>query len=534
MSKSRNRVERIPSHFPRCRQLIGRETFAEVLAEAPAGFVAEHLPELLAGCRERFGFPPWLADLARIEAAAGFVGQSTAQLDTVVAHLVVNPTLHLVEVGWRRLADIFLDRGGAGRQPPIGDEIVLVWLHPRRRSLEARAASGQDLLALKVVVEELDRRQAAAAAGISLAELDRAIAAARAAGLLLAPPSKLARDPALFAADEEIPEQFLSSPVFTLQWHLTQACDLHCRHCYDRSNRSAPTLAEAVSVLDQLYDFCRDRHVYGQVSFTGGNPLLHPHFLEIYREAADRGLMTAILGNPTDADVLEKIKALQRPEFYQVSLEGLREHNDHIRGAGHFDRVFAFLDRLKAAGIYSMVMLTLTRDNLDQVLPLAELLRDRVDLFTFNRLSMVGEGARLRTPGRDEYQLFLRKYLEAVAANPAMALKDNLINILRHQEGAELFGGCAGYGCGAAFNFVALLPDGEVHACRKFPSPIGDLRRQSLTAVYDSQKAAGYRRGPAACSGCRIRHVCGGCLAVIASAGLDVGRDRDPCCFFPV
>ena len=33
----------------------------------------------------------------------------------------------------------------------------------------------------------------------------------------------------------------------------------------------------------------------------------------------------------------------------------------------------------------------------------------------------------------------------------------------------EPFGGCTGFGCGAAFNFMAVLPDGEVHACRKVP-----------------------------------------------------------------
>ncbi len=110
-------------------------------------------------------------------------------------------------------------------------------------------------------------------------------------------------------------------------------------------------------------------------------------------------------------------------------------------------------------------------------------------------------------------------------------MKDNLINIMRTEAGQEPFGGCAGFGCGAAFNFVALLPDGEVHACRKFPSPIGNVNHQSLADIYDSEAAQRYRLGPSECRGCRIRHVCGGCLAVIGSQGLDISRDRDPCCF---
>lgn len=64
---------------------------------------------------------------------------------------------------------------------------------------------------------------------------------------------------------------------------------------------------------------------------------------------------------------------------------------------------------------------------------------------------------------------------------------------------------------------MVLLPDGEIHACRKFHSPIGNIHRQSLADIYDAGAAQRYRMGPDKCQGCEIRHVCGGCLAVIAS-----------------
>ncbi|MCF8040004.1 MAG: SPASM domain-containing protein, partial [Desulfohalobiaceae bacterium] len=96
-----------------------------------------------------------------------------------------------------------------------------------------------------------------------------------------------------------------------------------------------------------------------------------------------------------------------------------------------------------------------------------------------------------------------------------------------------LFGGCTGFGCGAAFNFVSLLPDGEVHACRKFPSYLGNIFEQTFDDIYDSQQARAYRAGPAACRDCSIRPVCRGCPAVIQSLGLDVSKDRDPFCPLP-
>ncbi|HHO48966.1 MAG TPA: selenobiotic family peptide radical SAM maturase [Desulfobacteraceae bacterium] len=519
--------------FPACRRIIRPEAWDALLHTLAEDSVPEEaLPNLIAGRLAEDDLPPFVADLAAVEARLHQCAGLREELPEPGDAIIVNPTLSLLRVGWRNLPKIIERKEPAAPEP--GEDFILIWQRPADRRLQVRSAASEDLLALKLVLENLDKREIARLESTTLARLDRAVTAAVQRGILLAPPSAIRRDPSLFAPEVDIPEKYLSAQVFTLQWHITQACDLRCKHCYDRSDRSPLSLEDAVAALDQLYDFCQARHVYGQVSFSGGNPLLHPHFFEIYRAAADRGFMTAILGNPTTPEILSRIIAIQKPEFFQVSLEGLREHNDHIRGAGFFDRVLRFLDDLRAADIYSMVMLTLTRGNLDQVLPLAEQLRDKVDLFTFNRLSMVGEGAQLLTPGREEYEAFLHAYLDAKPRNPCMGLKDSLINIIRSRSNEELFGGCAGMGCGAAFNFVALLPDGQVHACRKFPSLIGNIHDRGLADIYDSPEAARYRLGPDSCRGCRIRHVCGGCLAVIDSAGLDWTQDRDPCCFIDV
>ena len=190
-----------------------------------------------------------------------------------------------------------------------------------------------------------------------------------------------------------------------------------------------------------------------------------------------------------------------------------------------------FLPVLAELDIYSMVMLTLTRDNKDQVLDLAKYLTGRVDQFTFNRLAMVGEGADLVSVDPSDYAEFLESYLEASKAHPHMSLKDNLFNLLLHGRGVPLTGGCPDSGCGAAFNFVALLPDGEVHACRKFPSPIGNIHQHRLEDIYQGDVAKRYRAGSSACRGCGIRPVCGGCLAVAHGFGRDIFDELDPYCF---
>ncbi len=318
---------------------------------------------------------------------------------------------------------------------------------------------------------------------------------------------------------------------FTLQWHLTNDCGSHCRHCYDRSRRAVLSLAGARGVLKNFTDFCSRNRVRPRISLSGGDPLLYPHFWELYESIAEAGIASSILGNPVPRGVLERLIAIQRPLYYQVSLEGLRAYNDGVRGKGHFSRTMRFLDQARGLGVSTHVMLTLARGNMEQVIQLGQELKGMVMRFTFNRMSQVGEAASVEPPARNEYRMFLESYLSARRHNPHFGLKDNLINIILKRRVMRLSSGCTGFGCGAAFNFVALLPDGELHACRKFPSLIGDVARFSFEELYFSEAAKKYRRRPVDCRGCALHRSCGGCFAVAYGQGLDPMLNRDPHCF---
>lgn len=484
-------------------------------------------PAYLAAHPHACGDHPYLPDLAAIEYACHQLSAANTPFPTTVAARIINPTVQIIEVGWTGLPALLQD---PAIKPERGTGLVLLYQPEFQAPVMIRTPDSHDLLALKLVMEDIPSKDAAAEAGVTVGRIDDILTAAARSGLILSPPSSLVRDPSFHKGPFADLEQSRVA-TFALQWHLTQACDLHCRHCYDRSNRSQMTFPQAIHVLDQLYDFCQAHHIHAQVSFTGGNPMLYPHFYELYQEAVDRGFLVAVLGNPMEDRYIERMLAIRQPEFYQVSLEGLRDHDDYIRGPGHFDRSLIFLDRLRAYGIYAMVMLTLTRANCDQVLPLAELLRDRADLFTFNRLAMVGEGAELASVEPERFTPFLETYLAAAAGNPLLSLKDNLFNLVLAQQERPLTGGCTGFGCGAAFNFVSVLPDGEVHACRKFPSPIGNIFAQSLGDIYHGAAALRYRTGSSACRDCELRPVCRGCPAVVHGFGSDVFNERDPYCF---
>jgi selenobiotic family peptide radical SAM maturase len=510
--------------YPRCRALLDPGTWHQIISRTDLDRKPENFSEIIMSCALRMRLPEFLAELARLEWNISQVKQKDISMPDTPEEIAINPTLLLLEMQWKNLVD-------DGRVPERGSEHVLIWKHPEDDNIRVKTALPEDLLILKMISENIGRKEVAEAGAAPIATVDACMDRAAKRGIIITPPSRIRRNFDFREASPHTREHFLISPSFTLQWHITQACDLHCRHCYDRSDRTAPTLEQAIGVIDNLEAFCRSRHVKGHISFTGGNPLLHPDFLHIYRAASDRGFTLSVLGNPTTRGCVETLLAIQQPDVFQVSLEGLPEYNDFIRGEGHFERTMHFLEILRELGVYSMVMLTLTKENVNQVLPLGQSLQGKADVFYFNRLSKVGEGASLELPSKEDYISFLEMYISACENNPVLGLKDNLINVLNYRNGSAPFGGCTGFGCGAAFNFVAVLADGEVHACRKFPSPIGNITCQSIAEIYDSETAVRYRSGCAECRSCRLQPVCGGCLACAYSSGLDVFKHKDPYCF---
>ena len=448
----------------------------------------------------------------------------------------INPGLIILDVPWEGLLSYYKEQqdGADSPAPPVaGRELLLVWPN-RDDEVRITPAEDSDLLALKLVGDGLALSEVAEETGAPAAGLARLLVRAHRKGLITLPPSKLARSCETHPRPEidgpKFPEDVFASRSFVLQWHITQRCDLDCKHCYDRSPRSDVSLENGFMVLEQMARFCSDRLVVGQVSFSGGNPILHSNFFDFYAKAVALGLTPAILGNPCSATVLDRLCSIESPVYYQISLEGLEEHNNTIRGEGHFQRTMDFLEMLQERDIYSQVMLTLTAANQEQVIPLGEFLTSKVDSFTYNRLAPVGQGASLACAPTHDYSDFLRRYLEAAKRLPHMGLKDSLFNIPLHDTGSYCFGGCTGSGCGAAYNFLSVLGDGTAHACRKMDSVVGNIHESGLDAVYDDEVASQYRTGTMACRDCLFRAGCGGCMAVVKGLGLDPFVDRDPYC----
>ena len=71
-------------------------------------------------------------------------------------------------------------------------------------------------------------------------------------------------------------------------------------------------------------------------------------------------------------------------------------------------------------------------------------------------------------------------------------------------------------GCNCGNNHLTILPDGNVYACRRMESPVGNALEESLYDIFTGDRMNCYRRYDdfKKCSKCELLRFCRGCPAV--------------------
>lgn len=152
----------------------------------------------------------------------------------------------------------------------------------------------------------------------------------------------------------------------TLQVHPYRRCNLRCLHCY---TSSAPEVSERLDI-DVLRPAVADAASLGYrvMSVSGGEPLLYSDLGNLLHAARVAGMVTTVTTNGMLLDD-RRIEVLSRDcNLVAVSLDGVPESHDFIRGAtGAFDRMSARLDGLRQSRIPFGFIFTLTFHNVHEL-----------------------------------------------------------------------------------------------------------------------------------------------------------------------
>ncbi len=327
---------------------------------------------------------------------------------------------------------------------------------------------------------------------------------------------------------------------FHIQWHITDSCNLRCKHCYQDNFTPASELdwPGLRKICDNLLAAMDRMNRKLTLSLTGGEPFLKEDIWPIieYLSAKQQIAELNIITNATlIKENLSKLKRTDSVNTIFVSLDGASTPaNDYIRGKGIFNKIMDNIRILKDNGFKVIIMFTVLRHNLKDVEKMIDLVTSGLcDGCIIERFIPLGQSLRLRNTqllSAEElmymYQVVFRKcgvdfFPESIKYH---ALKAEIKNRILDLSGAECVVGKSG---------CAILPNADVLPCRRFNLPVGNLLKESLADIWNNSPVLNALRQRsnlnARCRDCYINE-CSGCRALAYSVSGDYLSD-DPLCW---
>lgn len=280
--------------------------------------------------------------------------------------------------------------------------------------------------------------------------------------------------------------------TFYIQWHITNHCNLRCRHCYQEIFSSQADLdwPGLKQVADNLLRSLREKKQSACLNLTGGEPLLKPElwslleYLTQQPEMIELGIITN--GLLLNEEMAAKISLYPKLHQLKISLDGPDpKTNDSLRGPGIFQKVVKNLISFEqAASLPIYIMFTIMERNFRTIPSLVELARKlKVHGLILERFIPWGRGKELITEvlNKEEWREFLQMLSSLLAIEetdlpgPYQAFQINFQNEELMLLGAPCVLGEDGF---------CIMPDGQVYPCRRFPIALGNLRYESLEQMW--------------------------------------------------
>jgi MoaA/NifB/PqqE/SkfB family radical SAM enzyme len=153
---------------------------------------------------------------------------------------------------------------------------------------------------------------------------------------------------------------------------LANICNLHCSYCFRAEDNLYSSHAEffPVELLRRVISEASDVANVTKISFTGGEPTLHPDFAATLETVAAAGMTSSFVTNGWHFERIWPALAANRNSISHVafSLDGItRETHDRWRGNGSFDRLVRAFSRCYMSNLPFSLKVTIRRDLVDQL-----------------------------------------------------------------------------------------------------------------------------------------------------------------------
>ncbi len=329
---------------------------------------------------------------------------------------------------------------------------------------------------------------------------------------------------------------------FYIQWHITNLCNLRCKHCYqdDFSKENDLDWTGLKTISDNILTTMQEWDRKACIHLTGGEPLLKPELFPLLNEL-DRNPLVEELGIITNGLFFDRewggrLSAFSKLRKIKISLDGAdAETNDSIRRETTFEKVIRNLSLFRGKDIFEIIlMFTVMKRNLKSVPSFFNLSKDLdVNGFIIERFIPWGRGRENigEVLNREDWKELIKTLSDLFTIEREdILLPYQAFQVSFDGEEPELLGAP----CVIGRDGLCVMPDGNVFPCRRFPISIGNLLSDSLKQIWDGsellEKLGRKENLKGKCGMCEIKD-CRGCRSLALSlTGDPLGED--PHCWY--
>lgn len=320
----------------------------------------------------------------------------------------------------------------------------------------------------------------------------------------------------------------LSAP-YRMDLAITYRCNNACAHCYNARPRNYPELStqEWFGILDKLWEIG-----IPHIVFTGGEPTLRDDLPELIQHAEKNGQITGLNTNGRKLKNTEYVQQLVDAglDHVQITFESSDPavHDRMVCLPGAWTETLAGIKNVLQSKLYVMTNTTMLTTNVSTIPAtldfLAELGMPTVGL---NALIYSGRGKSVGT-GLSEAQLYpLLETAKEITSKHDQRLIWYTPTQYCNFDPVQMELGVKG--CTAALYNMCIEPDGSVLPCQSYYKPVGNIRLDQWTDIWNHDLCVSLRERksvPEKCGDCLLLTDCGGGCPLLFDSIEDGGKDE--------
>lgn len=321
-------------------------------------------------------------------------------------------------------------------------------------------------------------------------------------------------------------------------WEFTLKCNLRCSHCGSSAGlerKKELDTKECFTLCEELAELgCND------VSLMGGEPFMRDDWFSVGQCVRDLGMNVNFVSNGVALDRHIDRLALLEPKVVGISIDGMREAHEAIRGRGTFEKTLRAIDLLRERNIQTTVITTVSRLNFSDLPKMKNLFLKKDVNWQIQVAMPFGNFTKGQMISPEEFYssaLFIAKEL-------IQNRFEDLPVIGAHCYGyySKILPGCSWQGCSAGTTAIGITSDGSIVGCLSMGNNRfieGNVRNTPLKDIWDNPNNFAYNRKFAKaqlgqnCKTCKHALKCrGGCNAM--SYSTTERFHNNPYCFYAI